>query len=123
MYNLPDASTGIFQVILDGELVPYGKKDEGWRYDENAKRLYWDGEKQVETGTDNLLIYYFTLHDLDDIIADLLVLAGLYDTQAEALADMIYTPAGIEIDRVWFKEGSIIQKAIAVKQQTNYHLN
>jgi hypothetical protein len=121
MYNLPDACTGIHQVVLDDELVPYGKKDEGWRYDESTKRLFWDGEKQIEAGTDNLLISYYTNQDLDNVIADLLFFAGLYGSRAEALAGMLYTPSGITIDRVWFKEGSLIQKAVGmVCERINY---
>lgn len=121
MYTLPDACTGIHQVELDGELVPYGKKDEGWRYDENAQRLFWDGEKLVETGTDNLLISYYTNQDLDNVIADLLYFSGLYGSRAEALAAMLYTPSEITIDRVWFKEGSLIQKAVGmVCERINY---
>ena len=120
-YSLPDDCTGIHQVELDGELVPYGKLNEGWRYDESGKRLFWDGEKQVDAGTNNLLISYYTNQDLDNVIADLLYFAGLYGSRAEALAAMLYTPSEITIDRVWFREGSLIQKAVGmVCERINY---
>lgn len=120
-YDMPEACTGIHQVVLDDKLVPYGKKDEGWRYDETVKKLFWDGDKQVETGTDNLLVSYYTNQDLDNVIADLLYFAGLYGSRAEALAGMLYTPSGITIDRVWFKEGTLVQKAVGmVCERINY---
>jgi len=104
MYNLPDECTGIYYVTLDGELVPYGKKDEGWRYDENAKRLYWDGEKQVEAGDNNLKVYYFTAESPENAVADILVKSGLYADRDAALAGMDFTVTGISIDQIWFEK-------------------
>lgn len=105
-YDMPAACTGPYYVTLDGSPVWYGIQDEGWRYDDVQNQLYFDGNKLVDTGTDNLVIYYFTTQIPEEVVADLLVTAGLYANQAAALAAMDYTATGITIDRAWFEAGS-----------------
>jgi len=118
MYNLPAGCTGIYHVMLDDDDddifddVPYGVQNEGWRYDKIGNRLYWDGDKQVEAGTNNLIVDYFSAQSLENVLADILAYSGLYDTQAEALAAMDYRPTGETIDRVWFKPGTSAITAI-----------
>lgn len=55
---------------------------------------------------DNLVIHYYTIQTPENVVADLLVYAGLYASQAEALAAMDYTPTGKTIKRVGFAAGS-----------------
>lgn len=121
MYNLPEGCTGIYHVILDDEDVPYGVQNEGWRYDKIGNRLYWDGDKQVEAGTNNLIVDYFSAQSLENVLADILAYSGLYDNRAQALAAMDYLPTGEAIDRVWFKPGTSAITAIGkICERVNY---
>lgn len=127
MYNLPAGCTGIYHVILDDndddvfEDVPYGVQNEGWRYDKIGNRLYWDGDKQVDVGTDNLIVDYFSAQSLENVLADILAYSGLYDNRAQALAAMDYTAPGEDIDRVWFKPGTSAITAIGkICERVNY---
>lgn len=121
-YQMPDACTGVYYVTLDDEPVWPGKqKGEGWYYDSGTNQFYFDYDKDMEDGTDNLIVYYFTVQEPEEIVADLLVTAGLYNTQAEALADMIHTLPPLTIDQVWFKKGTTITDAIRkVCERCNY---
>ena len=121
MYSLPAGCTGIYHVILDDEDVPYGVQNKGWRFDSIGNRLYWDGDKQVETGTDNLIIDYFSAQSLENVLADILAYSGLYDNRAQALAAMDYTVPGEDIDRVWFNPGTSAVVAIGkICERVNY---
>jgi len=121
MYNLPAGCTGVYHVMLNDEDVPYGVQNEGWRYDKVGKRLYWDGDKQVEAGTNNLIVDYFSAQSLENVLADILAYSGLYDNRAQALAAMDYTAPGEDIDRVWFKPGTSAITAIGkICERVNY---
>lgn len=117
-YQMPPDSNGPFYVTLDGQEVSYGDpvaKDGtggGYYYDEGTKNFYFDEDKTVEAGTDNLHIYYYTTHNLDDVLADLLVTAHYFENRSEALAAMDYSPTGLEIPRVWFDVGSTALSAV-----------
>lgn len=127
-YQLPEACMGVHYVELDeGEgFVPVwpGRQkegDEGWFYDSVLQQLYFAEGKIVEAGTVNLKIHYYTVQIPENVVADLLVRAGLYSNQAEALAAMIYTATGITIDKVWFKSGSTCLDAVRMLcERCNY---
>jgi len=123
-YQLTDATaTGAFRVILDGVDAWQGETDEGWYYTADAEpgpdppahpaRIVWfDINKKVDAGTNNLVIHYFTPVAPEDAVARILFKAGLYASEAAAKAAMDYTATGITIDRVWFKAGSSYLNAI-----------
>jgi hypothetical protein len=109
-YELPVASKGPYYVTLDGDPVWQGEEDEGWYHEEDTRRVFFDINKEVDNGTDNLVIYYFTAEAPEN--ADLLVKAGLYANRVAALAAMEYTATGITIDRIWFEPGSTCLDAV-----------
>ncbi len=132
-YQLPVASKGPYYVTLDkgegagAEPVWEGTGDEDWEYDEDAEPgppppdappahpariVYFNTNKKVPKGTDNLVIHYFTTEAPENAVARILYFAGLYASEAAALADMEYTATGITIDRIWFKPGSKLLDAI-----------
>jgi len=122
-YELPVGAKGPFRVLLDDVDVWQGEQDEGWGYTEEEEfgpdppahppRIVWfDINKTVGTGTENLVIHYFTAESPENAVARLLYQAGLYTSEAEALADMEYTATGITIDRIWFDAGSPYLNAI-----------
>lgn len=114
-YDLPVSCNGPYFVTLDGEPVGQGDQDEaiGWHYDEGARSLYLSEQMLVPNGTDNLRVYYYTDQVLEEVLADILVWAGLYADRASALADMNYIPTGIVIERVWFDPNMTAMAAIA----------
>lgn len=111
-YELPAACKGPYRVLLDSEDVWQGEEDEGWYYEESTRRVFFDINKTVANGSNNLVIYYFTTQPLEDVVADLLVTAGLYANQAAAKADMDYTDPAVDIDQVWFDAGTAVLDAI-----------
>jgi len=111
-YELPAACKDPYRVVLDDEDVWQGEGDEDWEYQESTRRVSFNINKEVANGTNNLKIYYFTTQAMEDVVADLLVTAGLYADRAAALTDMDYTDPAIDIDRVWFKAGKTCLNAI-----------
>jgi len=112
-YNMPAACTGIYYVELDGEAQWPGKqKGEGWYYDSSTNRFYFDEDKVVAAGVNNLDIWYYTAQNAEDVVADILAKAGFYANRAAALAAMGAPATGVSISRVWFNAGSAYLKAI-----------
>lgn len=111
-YELPAGAKGPFRVILDDEDVWFGEEDEGYGYEEATRRVFFDHNKDVATGTDNLDIHYFTAEAPENAIADILVKCRLYADRATALSGMEYTATSITIDKIWFKAGSTCLNAI-----------
>lgn len=115
-YQMPEACKGIHRVVLDDEDVWQGETDEGWYYEKDpggaGGKVFFDINKEVSVGTDNLVIYYYTNQQIEDVLADLLVMAGLYANRAAALADMDYTDPAIDIDQAWFDEGDSVLEAV-----------
>jgi len=119
-YNLPDDCNGPYYVTLDGEPIYYRDEGQGWYYESATKRIFIEDGRVLEAGQ-SLKVYYFTTQIPENVVADLMVTAGLYDTQAEALAAMIYTPTGITIDQTWFKKGEAAINAVKMLcERCNY---
>lgn len=119
-YSLPAACNGPYYATIDAAPFYYRDEGKGWWYDKDSKVFYIENDREVEAGLD-LVISYFTDQIPEEVVADLLVLAGLYDTQAEALADMIYTATGITIEQVWFETGITVTNAIKMLcERCNY---
>jgi len=105
--------TGIYHVELDGEPEWPGKqKGEGWYYDIATNRFWFDEDKVVATGGNNLDIYYYTAQKAEEVVADILAKAGLYANRAAALAAMGPPVTTVSMNRVWFNAGSTYINAI-----------
>ncbi len=122
-YALPGGSTGPYYVTLDGVPVWHGTGDDEWRYTEDAevgpdppdhpaKIVYFNINKVVANGVANLVVSYFTQQVAEEVVADLLVLAGLYINQGAALAGMDFDATGVTIDLTWFRAGTNCLTAI-----------
>lgn len=128
-YQLPEASKGPYYVTLDkgegagAEPVWEGTGDEDWEYAEDAEPgpdppahpariVFFNINKEVPKGTDNLVIHYFTTKAPENAVARILYFAGLYESEAAALEALEFTPTDITIDRIWFKPGSKLLDAI-----------
>jgi len=116
-YEMPEACTGVHYVELDEgsgfePVWPGEQKGEGWFYDSVPRYFYFDEDKDIEAGTNNLKIYYYTEQAPENVVADLMVKAGLYADQAAALAAMEETATGFTIPQVWFDAGKSCLSAI-----------
>ena len=109
-YDLPGASNGAYLAYLDGS-PQYNEKH--WAYDRDTNQIvFLPDYVPTADGVDNLQVYYFTDQIPENVIADLLVMAGRYPTQAAALCAMDYIATGKTISRVWFESGLNILTAI-----------
>jgi hypothetical protein len=111
-YDMPSTTTGVHRVTLDSIELFQDAQDKGWFYDSVANQFFFDEGKVIEAGTDNLIVYYYIAQTLENVVADLLVISGLYASQALALAGMNYTATGITVDTVFFKVGTTLLEAI-----------
>jgi len=120
--------TGVHHVTLDpttgAEDVWQGEVDEGWDYEESTGHVFFDPNKTVAVGVNNLDIYYFLATAPEDAVARILWLARVIDpdtlapyiseaaakTQMEAAPG--YAATGITIDKIWFKSGVTCLNAI-----------
>ena len=119
-YNLPNDCNGPYYVTLDGVPIYYRDEGAGWYYESATKRIFIE-DGRVLVDDQSLKIYYFTDQIPEEVVADLMVTAGLYDTQAEALAAMIYTATGIIIEQVYFNKGTSAEDAIKkICERCNY---
>lgn len=147
-YALPAASKGPYYVTLDSGAgaVPVwqGEGDEDWKYVADAeagpdppfhpaKIVFFNINKTVPNGVNNLVIYYFTTTAAEDVVARLLYLAGVndpatnapYANEAAAKAAIVgapeYVDPAVDIDMVWFKAGTSCLDAIKmVCERCNY---
>lgn len=98
--------------------VQQGEEDEGWYYEEKdagggaTGYVFFDLNKTVISGTNNVDIYYFTATHPEDAVARILWFAGLYASEALAKAAMDWDDPGFTIDKVWFKAGTTLLSAI-----------
>lgn len=120
-YALDSASNGPYYVTLDGSPIWFADGLAGWYYDETAYAISFADDKVVATGTNNLVVYYYTTQTAENVVADILVAAGIYATQAAALAAMDYTATSVTIDRVGFDAGTSCLEAVRkVCERCNY---
>jgi len=108
------------------EQVTQGSRDsngdfDGWLYNNDTKIFKFDQDRYVENGTANLNIYYYTSQAPENMVADILVMAGDYADRATALAAMDYTATGILIERPRFEAGTTKLEAIRMlAERCNY---
>jgi len=134
-YQLPGASKGPYHVTYnDGggvDPVQQGEEDEGWYHEEATQRVFFDRNKTVidGAGTNNVVVYYYTVTDPEDAVARILYFAKAPDpatgnpfaNEAAALAAMDNDDPGFAIDKVWFKAGSTFLSAIRMLcERCNY---
>ena len=105
-YVLNAACNGVYYVTLDGVPLWYGGKERGWFWDEANNLFYFGDDAMLESGTNNLVVYYFTTQDIMDVLGDVLSSSGLYADRAAALAALDYTDPAISLDKVWFEPGT-----------------
>lgn len=125
-YQLPTTSTGPYFVTLDGEVVTQGQRNdkghfEGWLWDEEENLFSFDEDAVIENGTANLKVYHYTAQTVENVVADLLMHAGLYATRTEALAAMDYAATGVTVSRVRFEPKTSALAAIGkLCERVNY---
>lgn len=124
LLGLDPVSKGPYHVTLDGVDVWQGEVDEGWYYAEDelegeyphpAEVVFFDPNKIVPIGVD-VIVYYYTQQEAQDVVGGLLYRAGLYATAADAITAIEthaeYVDPDVQIDRVWFKVGTTCLEAI-----------
>lgn len=125
-YQLPPGSNGPYLVVLDGQIIGQGDQDSeiGWHYDLGTDAIYFAETMTIPNGTRNLFVYYYTTQTIDNVVADLLVYAGMYADRAAALADMDYSPTGVAIDRVWFDpDDSVLDAITKICERVDYRFH
>jgi len=110
-YDMPVGCNGAYIAYLDGVQIYAG---DYWIYDEGSNKFFFLPSKIPVADDIPLVIYYYTTQVPENVIADLLVAADLYPTQAAALANMDYTATGADDDiaRVRFNTGVSVFYAI-----------
>lgn len=118
-YPMPVACNGTYVAYLDGVPIYEG---EHWVYNRaDNEFIFLPDHVPGSDGVNDLLIYYFTDQVPENVIADILVIAGLYDDRAAVFADMDYTETGIILPRVWFASGDKCLNAIKkICERCNY---
>lgn len=122
-YELPADCNGPYYATLDGDPIYLGDPGEscGWQYGEDTRTFSFSDDAIITTGVNNLVVYYYTTQTVENVVADILVTAGLYADQAAALAAMDYTATGVTLDRVWFDAGTTCLAAIGkLCERVNY---
>jgi len=121
-YSMEADCKGIHKVELDST-PPYDGSNleeifEGrdWTYDWNLNKLVFVSRKAPDfAGTNNLKVYYYQTQNVEDVVGDILLKAGiLADAAARTawLASGYCTATGETIDRVWFKTATSSSKAL-----------
>jgi len=117
-YDMATDCKGIYRAFL------YNESTE--EYDEltlNSEFTYdWEYNQLVflhpsvpfENKTNGLYVYYFTPQTVENMVADILIEAGLltHSEKQSWLASELVTPTGKTIDRVWFDSGTSYIDAI-----------
>lgn len=122
-YELPAGCKGPYFITLDGEPINFNDTAEknGWLYNETTRVISFVDGAMIPGGTGNLIVYYYETQTLENVVADILVYAGIYADQAAALAAMDYVATGVDLDRVWFDSGTPALEAIRMLcERVNY---
>jgi len=121
-YPMPSSCKGVYRAFMDST-SPYDgtnmkeiSKGSEWTYD-------WDTNifmilysvKPHFTGKNNLIIYYFRKQLVENVVADILIEAGVlmhYDRDSWLGNSKYVTPTNTYIDRVWFNKGTSCMEAV-----------
>jgi hypothetical protein len=117
-YAMPADCKGIYYVTWNTSPI-YSGTD--WLYDAVTNEFVFNADKTITAGVNNLILYYFQTQVPENVVADILVSAGLYATRAAALAAGTFTATGITIDRVSFPGGNSALYSIGqICERCNY---
>lgn len=118
-YNMPSTCKGIYRAFLYNEST--GEYDEltlnsEFTYDwEDNQFVFLHPNVPFENKTGGLWVYYFTPQKVENVVADILIEAGLLthsEKQSWLTNSDLVTPTGKTIDRVWFDSGTSYIDAI-----------
>jgi len=123
-YDMEADCKGVYRVFLDSTSPYDGSNLEeiyentDWSYDWHNNQLVFTPRRIPDfAGTNNLKIYYFQTQSIENVVADILLAAGIFANETERntwLASGYCTATGKTIDRVWFAAGTSSLKAITL---------
>jgi len=124
-YDMEADCKGVYRVFLDSTPPDYDGsnleeiyENTDWSYDWHNNQLVFTPRRIPDfAGMNNLKVYYFQTQDVEDVVADILLAAGIFANETEKnawLASGYCTVTGKTIDRVWFNAGTSALKAITL---------
>ncbi len=87
-YDMENDCKGIYKVELDSTNKDGTALDEifersDWSYDWHNNQLVFTPQRIPDfAGTNNLKVYYFQIQDVEDVVADILLAAGIFADEA-----------------------------------------
>lgn len=127
IYDMPSDCKGVYRVFLDidakdgSNLIEISEGSE-WTYNwEMNEFSFLDNSTPAYDGVDNLVIFYFTTQVVEEVVADVLIYAGvlnLWERKSWLENTDYVTPTGKTIDRVWFKKGTKCLEAVRLLIET-----
>lgn len=127
VYNMPADCKGVYRAFLDidakdGSNLIEITEGSDWTYDwETNKFSFLDTSIPPYDGVDNLVIFYFTTQIVEEVVADVLIYAGilnLWERKSWLENTNYVTPTEKTIDRVRFKKGEKCLEAIRLLIET-----
>jgi len=123
-YDMEADCKGVYQVFLDSTSPYDGShleeiyENSDWSYDWHNNQLIFTPKRIPDfVGTNNLKVYYFQIQNVEDVVADILLAAGIFANDAERNAWLVSeycTATEKTIERVWFNTGTSALKAITL---------
>jgi len=121
-YLMDATCKGIYIAYLDS-ISPYNGshlveiyKNSEWGYLDTTREFsFLTGSIPNFNGTNNLKIYYYKTQVVENVVADILLSAGIFANETEKntwLASEYVSATGYSIDRVWFNVGLSAFEAI-----------
>ena len=126
-YNMPSDCKGVYRVWLDmdakdGSNLVEINEGSDWTYDWDTNKFsFLDNSIPAYDGVDNLVIFYFTTQIVEEVVADILIYAGilkLWERKSWLENTNYVTPTEKTIDRVRFKKGEKCLEAIRLLIET-----
>lgn len=118
-YNMPSDCKGIYKAFLYNDSSKEYEEltlNSEFTYDwEENKFIFLHPQVPYEDSSGGLWLYYFTAQTVENVVADLLIEAGLLthsEKQSWLNDSSLVTPTGKTIDRVWFDSGTSYIEAI-----------
>jgi len=121
-YSMDDTCQGIYIAYLDS-IDPYDGShlseiynNSEWGYLESTNKFsFLANSVPTFNGTNNLKVYYFKVQVVENVVADILLNAGIFandEAKNNWLAGDYVKATGYSIDRVWFNTGMSSFEAI-----------
>jgi len=121
-YSMDGTCQGIYIAYLDS-ISPYDGSHlseiysgSEWGYLESTNKFFFLANSiPTFNGTNNLKVYYFKSQVVENVVADILLNAGIFANETERdawLAGDYVKATGYSIDRVWFNAGTSAFEAI-----------